>query len=371
MPGLLVVGGGVLAGGRVAAAHMTAAEAQPEVDPGRAGGETFLAAIGSAWFDRAEALDVRAFDHCAILAAAAPILLLVTMPRKLRLRNREWQPGSFAIMAVVNRTPDSFFDRGATYEFGAALESVGRAVAAGADIVDVGGVKAGPGDEVDAAEEIRRVASLVAAVRDRHPELVISVDTWRSEVGEAVAAAGADLLNDVWGGADQRLAAVAAAHGIGLVCSHAGGLAPRTGPHRPAYTDVVADVISYVTAEAEQAVAVGVRPEAILIDPAHDFGKTTWHSLELTRRLGELCATGWPVLVALSNKDFVGETLGLPTGARGEGTMAALAISAWLGAQVFRVHDVAGARCALDVIARARSQAALAGPVPQGERKAE
>ena len=274
-------------------------------------------------------------------------------------------------MAVVNRTPDSFFDQGASYEFGAALESVGRAVAAGADIVDIGGVKAGPGDQVDAAEEIRRVAGLVAAVRDRHPDLVISVDTWRAEVGEAAAAAGADLLNDVWGGTDQELAAVAAGHGIGLVCSHAGGLAPRTGPHRPAYADVVADVISHVTAEAERAVAAGVAPEAILIDPAHDFGKTTWHSLELTRRLGELCATGWPVLVALSNKDFVGETLGLPTRERGEGTMAALAISAWLGARVFRVHDVSGARRALDVTAWTASHAALAGQAPQGERKAE
>jgi len=259
-------------------------------------------------------------------------------------------------MAVVNRTPDSFFDQGATYEFDAALSSAGRAVAAGADIVDIGGVKAGPGDDVDTAEEIRRVAGLVAAVRERHPDVVISVDTWRAQVGEAAAAAGADLLNDVWGGADPALAAVAAAHGIGLVCSHAGGLAPRTGSHRPAYADVVRDVISHVTAEAERAVAAGVRPEALLIDPAHDFGKNTWHSLELTRRLDELCGTGWPVLVAVSNKDFVGEALGLPTAERGEGTMAALAICAWLGARVLRVHDVPAARRALDAVAWARAR---------------
>ena len=281
---------------------------------------------------------------------------LVTTPRTLRLRSREWPAGSFAIMAVVNRTPDSFFDQGATYEFDAAMNSADRAVAAGADIVDIGGVKAGPGDEVDAAEEIRRVAGLVAAVRERHPDVVISVDTWRSEVGEAVAAAGADLLNDVWGGVDPQLAAVAAAHGIGLVCSHAGGLVPRTGPHRPAYADVVQDVIGYVTAEAERALAAGVRPEALLIDPAHDFGKNTWHSLEVTRRLDELSATGWPVLVAVSNKDFVGETLGLPTGQRGEGTMAALAVSAWLGARVFRVHDVPAARRALDAVSWVRAR---------------
>ncbi len=258
-------------------------------------------------------------------------------------------------MAVINRTPDSFLDPGATFGFKAALRSVGRAVAAGADIVDIGGVKAGPGDEVDTAEEIRRVAGLVAAVRERYQDLVISVDTWRPEVGTAVAAAGADLLNDVWGGADPALAGVAARHGIGLVCSHAGGLRPRTGPHRPRYDDMAADVVSQVTAEAARAVAAGVDPDRILIDPAHDFGKTTWHSLELTRRLGELTSTGWPVLAAVSNKDFIGETLGLPVQERGEGTTAALAVSAWLGARVFRVHDVRAARRALAAVGSIRS----------------
>ncbi|MFG2089135.1 MULTISPECIES: dihydropteroate synthase [unclassified Spirillospora] len=271
----------------------------------------------------------------------------------LRLNGREIGP--HAIMAVVNRTPDSFFDRGATYGFDAALAAAGRAVAAGADIVDIGGVKAGPGEDVGVDEELRRVVDLVAAVRDRHPGVVISVDTWRAEVGEAVARAGADLLNDTWGGPDPRLAEVAAAHGIGLVCSHAGALGPRTRPHRIGYADVVGDVIAHITAEAERAAALGVPREAILIDPAHDFGKNTRHSLEITRRLGELTATGWPVLVAVSNKDFIGETLGRPVGARGVGTTAVLAVSALLGARVFRVHDAAGARRALDAVTALRS----------------
>ncbi|PKK13947.1 dihydropteroate synthase [Thermomonospora sp. CIF 1] len=266
--------------------------------------------------------------------------------------------GRFAIMAVVNRTPDSFFDRGATYEFRAALAAVDRAVAEGADIIDIGGVKAGPGAEVDVAEELRRVVDVVAAVRERHPHVVISVDTWRAEVGRAVAEAGADLLNDTWGGVDPELAEVAAEHRLGLVCAHAGGLRPRTRPHRVGYDDVVADVIAHVTAEAERAVALGVPPEGILIDPAHDFGKNTRHSLEITRRLGELVATGWPVLVAVSNKDFIGETLGRPVQKRGVGTTAVLAVSAWLGARVFRVHDVAAARRAL------RAVEALAGRAP-------
>jgi dihydropteroate synthase len=257
-------------------------------------------------------------------------------------------------MAVINRTPDSFFDHGSTYEFGAAMTAADRAVADGADILDIGGVKAGPGEDVTAAEEIRRVAGLAAAIRAQHPAVVISVDTWRAEVGEAAARAGADLLNDAWGGADPALARVAAAHGLGLVCSHAGGLAPRTRPHRPAYADVVAEVRGYVTAEAERAVAAGVRPDGIVIDPAHDFGKNTWHSLQLTRHTADLVGTGWPVLVAVSNKDFIGESLGLPVHERAEGTIAALAVCAWEGARLFRVHDVPAARQALATVTALR-----------------
>ncbi|MEU7893901.1 dihydropteroate synthase [Nonomuraea sp. NPDC049152] len=271
----------------------------------------------------------------------------------LRLRGREFGPGDHAVMAVVNRTPDSFFDKGKTYGFGAALEAVDAAVEGGADIVDIGGVKAGPGEVVDAQEEIRRVADLVAAVRDRHPDLVISVDTWRSEVGDVVARAGADLLNDTWGGVDPLLAEVAAKHGVGLVCAHAGRVEPRTRPHRIAYADVVADVIGYTVELAERAVAAGVARESILIDPAHDFGKNTFHSLEVSRRLDEMVATGWPVLVAVSNKDFVGETLGgLPVDERHAGTIATLAVSALHGARVFRVHDAASARRALAEVER-------------------
>ena len=258
-------------------------------------------------------------------------------------------------MAVINRTPDSFFDRGATSEFGPALDAASQAVADGAEIVDIGGVKAGPGDEVSAAAEIDRVAGLVAAVRQRHPDVVISVDTWRAEVAEVVVQAGADLLNDAWGGADPRLAEVAGRYRAGLVCSHAGGLPPRTRPHRPAYGDVAGEVTAYVTDYAERAVLSGVPHGSVLIDPAHDFGKNTWQSLELTRRLGELAATGWPVLVAVADKDFIGETLGLPVGQRAEGTIATLAVCAWLGARVFRVHDVPAAREALAAVTELRT----------------
>ncbi|WP_436791055.1 dihydropteroate synthase [Yinghuangia sp. YIM S10712] len=259
-------------------------------------------------------------------------------------------------MAIVNRTPDSFFDKGATFDDRPALEAVDRAVADGAAIVDIGGVKAGPGAEVDAAEEMRRTVSFVAEVRRRHPDVVISVDTWRHEVGEAVCAVGADLLNDAWGGVDPKLAEVAARHGAGIVCTHAGRARPRTRPHRAGYDDVMADILDVTVGLAERALSLGVRRDAILIDPGHDFGKNTRHSLEATRRLGEMAETGWPVLVSLSNKDFVGETLDAPVDDRLLGTLATTAVSAWLGARVYRVHQVRETRQTLDMVATIRGQ---------------
>lgn len=272
----------------------------------------------------------------------------------LRLGERQFGPGEYAVMAIVNRTPDSFFDRGATFRHDAALRAVEAAVAAGADIVDVGGVRAGHGPPVEPAEELRRTIPTIAAIRERFPQTVISIDTWRSEVALEAVGAGADLINDAWAGVDPELPKVAAATGAGLVCTHSGGLRPRTNPHRVAFDDVVADVIAKVTALAERAVGLGVRRDGILVDPAHDFGKNTRHSLEVTRRLDELVATGWPVLVSLSNKDFVGETLDLPVGERLEGTLAATAVSAWLGARVFRAHQVPATRRTLDMIASIR-----------------
>ncbi|MEH0975126.1 dihydropteroate synthase [Micromonospora sp. CPCC 205546] len=276
------------------------------------------------------------------------------MAGALRLGGRTFGPDELVVMAIVNRTPDSFFDRGATFAQDSALRAVERAVEEGAEIIDIGGVKAGPGDDVDVAEEIRRTVATIAAVRAAFPDVVISIDTWRAEVAVEAVAAGADLLNDTWSGADPALAQVAARTGAGLVCSHAGGLAPRTRPHRAAFTDVVADVLTTVTGLAERAVSLGVRADGILIDPAHDFGKNTRHSLEITRRLGELSGTGWPLLVALSNKDFIGETLDLPVAERLEGTLAATAVSAWLGARVFRAHQVRPTRRVLDMVASIR-----------------
>jgi len=268
----------------------------------------------------------------------------------LRLGRHAFPDDATLMMAIVNRTPDSFYDRGATWAEDRASDRVARVVAEGAEIVDIGGVKAGQGPAVDVEEEQRRVVAFVRRVRAAHPGVVISVDTWRAEVARAVCEEGADLLNDAWGGYDPRLAEVAASYGAALVCTHTGGMTPRSVPHRVAYDDVVHAAVRATVAEAERAVALGVGRDSVLIDPAHDFGKTTFHSLELTRRLGELTGTGWPVLVSLSNKDFVGETLDLPVGERLHGTLAVTALCAQAGARVYRVHDVVATRQVVDMV---------------------
>jgi dihydropteroate synthase len=272
----------------------------------------------------------------------------------LRLGRHGFDDAATLVMAIVNRTRDSFYDRGATYAEDAALDRVRQVVEEGAAIVDIGGVKAGPGEAVDEDEEIRRTAGFVARVRGEFPDVVISVDTWRAAVGREACRAGADLLNDAWGGHDPGLIEVAAEHGAAYVCTHTNGAEPRRPPHRSSYADVVRSAIDDTVALAERAVAAGVARESVLIDPAHDFEKTTWHSLEITRRLDEMVATGWPVLVSLSNKDFVGETLDLPTEERLTGTLAATAVSAWHGARVFRAHEVAETRQVLDMVAAIR-----------------
>jgi len=268
----------------------------------------------------------------------------------LKLGRSAFADDAMLMMAIVNRTPDSFFDRGATWEEDKAFDRVARVVAEGAEIVDSGGIKAAPGVEIDEAEERARVVDFVARVRESFPALVISVDTWRASVGDAVCGAGADLLNDAWGGADPELVDVAAQHDAAIVCTHTGGVTPRTRPYRIEYDDVVRAAIDDTVAYAERALAAGVDRASIVIDPAHDFGKNTFHSLEITRRLDEMVATGWPMLVSLSNKDFVGETLDLPVGERLIGTLASTALCALAGARIYRVHQVVETRQTVDMV---------------------
>lgn len=299
----------------------------------------------------------------ATFSAGVPQDTHATVPQKpLRLGGRVFPVDELIVMGIVNRTPDSFYDQGATFAAAAAVAAAERALDAGAAIVDIGGVKAAAGPPISPAEEIDRVCEVIAAVRSSRPEAVISVDTWRSSVARAAVAAGADLLNDAWEGHDPDLINVAAQTGAGLVCTHAGHLPPRTDPHHAHYDDVVTDVVRTVTRLAERAIEAGVHRDGILIDPGHDFGKTTAHSLEITRRLHELVDTGWPVLVAMSNKDFIGETLDLPVTDRLPGTLSVTALAAWFGARIFRAHNVEEVRQALDMVSSVRGDRPPAAP---------
>jgi dihydropteroate synthase len=277
--------------------------------------------------------------------------------RDLRLRGRTFAPGETGLLAIINRTPDSFYDEGRYLDDDVALSAVTRAVADGADAVDVGGVKAGPGPEVSAAEELRRVVSFVAAIRSAHPDLVISVDTWRASVADAACDAGADLINDAWAGHDPELSAVAGEHGVGYLCAHTGGHPPRTDPHRVRYHDVVAETVADLTRQAVAALAAGVREDGLLIDAAQDFGKNTYHSLQVTGQVRALIETGWPVLLAVSNKKFIAETLGLDgrKADRITGTLATTAVAVWEGVRMVRAHDVAQTRQVLDMVAGLRT----------------
>ena len=289
--------------------------------------------------------------------------LVLSQPAPLVLRGRTFDAGHPAVMGVVNRTDDSFFAGNRHTDLEAAMQALHLAVEEGADIVDVGGVRAGQeGAPVSVAEEIDRVVPLLEHARAAYPDLVLSLDTWRAEVAQAAAPAGIDLVNDAWASYDPELVSTAAKLGAGVVVSHTGGLPPRTDPVDVSYgsdpLDVVRDVLTTLRRGADAASAAGIPRERILVDPTLDFGKTTAHSLEVLRHTADVVALGYPVLQALSRKDFVGESLDLPANERLEGTLAATAVAGWLGATVFRAHDVRATRRLVDMVATIRGDRA-------------
>ena len=283
-------------------------------------------------------------------------------PAALRLRGRVFDASAPAVMAIVNRTPDSFWSGNRHSDLDSARRALDEAVALGADLVDVGGVRAGQeGEVVSPEEEVERVVPFLALAREAHPDLVLSLDTWRASVASTAAReAGIDLVNDTWQGADPDLVHVAAEVGAGYVVSHTGGLPPRTDPvgvtYPPEPLGVVDDALRVLAEGAARAVAAGVAADRVLVDPTLDFGKTTAHSLTLLRHTEAVVALGFPVLQALSRKDFVGETLDLEADDRLEGTLAATAVAAWLGATVFRAHDVRATRRVVDMVASIRGE---------------
>lgn len=243
-----------------------------------------------------------------------------------------------AVMAIVNRTPDSFFDQGATFALDAAVEAAVTAADQGADWVDIGGAKFAPGPEIPAAEELDRVLPVVERVAARS-DVVISVDTFRADVAEACIRAGAAVVNDTTGLSDPDMAAVVAASEASLVVTHSLA-APRTAYPRPHYDDVAGEVRRFLEERVQRAVDAGIPESRLFIDPGHDLNKNTVQTLELTRRMDEIASLGIPTLAAVSNKDFVGESIDAPRSERLEGSLVAATVCAMLGARVLRMHDV-------------------------------
>ena len=253
------------------------------------------------------------------------------------------------VMGILNRTTDSFFDKGAHYELAAFLRRAEQLVAEGADLLDVGGVKAGPGPEVTESEELERVVPAVAALRDRF-DVPLSCDTWRASVAAAAYEAGAVVGNDISGFADPEYLTTAVAAGATVVATHI-RLAPRVPDPAPVYDDVVAEVGAFLLERAGWAEAAGIPPDRIVVDAGLDLGKTWQQSLTLLRRSAKTAALGYPLLLSVSNKTFLGKLLDLEVADRREASHAAHAIGIIGGCRILRAHDVRGARRTADVLA--------------------
>lgn len=243
-----------------------------------------------------------------------------------------------AVMAVINRTPDSFYDAGSTFGLDAAVSSALQAVQAGAHWVDIGGVPFSPGPELPWQEEAERIVPVIRAVRE-HSDVVISADTFLPEVAQAAIDAGADAINDTTGLAYPQLAEVVARNKVHLVLTHS--LAkPRTIYPHPHYQDVVAEVRDYLEQKVQLALDAGIDASKIIIDPGHDLNKNTRHTLDITANFEAIAALGYPALAAVSNKDFIGETLDLPKPERLVGSMVAATMCIMGGARIIRMHNI-------------------------------
>jgi dihydropteroate synthase len=246
------------------------------------------------------------------------------------------------VMGILNRTPDSFYDRGATFDLDRLLERAAGLVADGADLLDIGGVKAGPGPEVTEDEELERVIPAIEALHDRI-DIPLSVDSWRASVARAAYRAGAVMGNDISGFADPDYLTVASEAGATVVATHI-RLAPRVRDPDPVYDDVLDAVSTFLLERAARATAAGIGPDRIVLDAGLDLGKTAEQSLTLLRGSGMLARLGHPLLLSASNKTFLGAVLGLDIDQRADASLAATALGVALGCRIVRVHDVAGSR---------------------------
>ncbi len=252
------------------------------------------------------------------------------------------------VMGILNRTPDSFFDAGQYWDFDDFLTKAEVLVDDGVDFLDVGGVKAGPGDEVGLDEELERVVPAVEALRRRF-DVPISVDTWRAEVLRQCLELGADVGNDISGFADPDYLPVAAAGGASVVATHI-RLAPRVPDPEPVYDDIVADVRDFLGERAQWALAAGIPRERIIVDAGLDLGKSPRMSWELLHRSDALLELGFPILLSASNKRFLFELLETDRTDIASGTTAAHAIGIAKGCRVIRAHDVQAGRRVADLM---------------------
>jgi dihydropteroate synthase len=253
------------------------------------------------------------------------------------------------VMGILNRTPDSFYDKGATYELDQLYARAEQLVADGADILDIGGVKAGPGPEVTEDEEMERVVPVVRGLVE-HFDTPVSVDTWRAAVARASYAEGAVMGNDISGLGDPDYAPAAAEHGAAVVITHI-RLKPRVADPEPHYDDLVPDVARFLSERAQRALVVGVPAERIVLDAGLDLGKTAEQSLALLRASGTLAGLGFPLLLSASNKTFLGKILDLELTERREASLGAAALGIAWGCRILRVHDVLGTRRVRDALA--------------------
>jgi len=276
--------------------------------------------------------------------------MITTLSPVLELGGRRYDLTTRAlVMGILNRTPDSFFDKGATWDWDAFWRRADQIVSEGADILDVGAVKAGPGPEVDEDEELSRLMPAVEGLVARF-DLPVSVDTWRASVAAEAYRAGAVLGNDISGFADPNYLDVAAAAGASVVATHI-RLAPRVRDPEPVYNDLVSDVCAFLTERASRALAAGIPASRVVVDAGLDLGKTASQSLELLRASSTLAALGYPLLLSASNKTFLGVVLYLEIDQRREASASAHALGIALGCRVVRAHDVRGTCRARDMLA--------------------
>lgn len=264
------------------------------------------------------------------------------------------------VMGILNRTRDSFFDAGDYWSFDAFLHKAEQLIADGADFLDVGGVKAGPGDDISLDEELSRVVPAVEALHARF-DVPLSVDTWNAEVLRQSIGAGAVVGNDISGFADPDYLKVAAAGGASVVATHI-RLQPRVPDPEPVYDDLVVDVRTFLADRAERALTAGIPRERVIVDAGLDLGKTPQMSLQLLHESDDLNALGHAVLLSASNKRFLFELLETTRYDIDSGTDAANTIGVIKGCRILRVHDVRAARRLSDLLAdllRARPPVAL------------